>query len=68
VVYTRRLEPPSFPAFDLGERGRWIAVFSTLRRLAAHTGEGHYLATAGADLLTSLPRGVSRVGDPADQH
>jgi hypothetical protein len=68
VVYAQRPERPALLVTDLGERGRWMVVFSTLKRLAAHAGECDYFATTGGDLLELVPPGVGLMVDPDDEH
>ncbi|WP_051736243.1 SseB family protein [Amycolatopsis rifamycinica] len=68
TVYAERTQPPAVLVTDLGERGRWMVVFSTLERLAAHSGECAYFATTGADLLELVPPGVGVMVDPDDEH
>jgi len=68
VVYARRPEKPGLWVADLGERGRWMVVFSTLERLARHAGECDYLSTTGADLLELVPPGIGLMVDPDDEH
>jgi UDP-N-acetyl-D-mannosaminuronic acid transferase (WecB/TagA/CpsF family) len=64
----QRPERPALLVTDLGERGRWMVVFSTLERLAAHSGECDYFATTGADLLELVPTGIGLMVDPDDDH
>jgi len=68
VVYAQRPEQPGLWVTDLGERGRWMVVFSTLERLARHAGECDYLSTTGADLLELVPPGIGLMVDPHDDH
>jgi hypothetical protein len=68
MVYVQRPEQPALLVTDLGERGRWMVVFSTLERLAAHAGECDYFATTGADLLELVPPGIGLMVDPDDEH
>lgn len=68
VVYAQRPEQPGLFVTDLGERGRWMVVFSTIERLAAHVGDCDYFATTGADLLELVPPGVGLMVDPHDEH
>jgi hypothetical protein len=68
LVYAQRPEQPALLVTDLGERGKWMAVFTTLERLAAHVGECDYFTTTGADLLELVPPGVGLMVDPDDAH
>lgn len=68
VVYVQRPEQPRLWVADLGERGRWMVVFSTLERLARHAGACDYLSTTGADLLELVPPGTGLMVDPDDEH
>ena len=68
LVYAQRPPQPGLLVIDLGERGRWMVVFSTLERLARHAGECDYFATTGADLLELVPPGVGVMVDPDDEH
>ncbi len=68
VVYAQRSEEPALLVADLGERGRWMAVFSTPERLIAHLGDCDCFATTGADLLELVPPGVGLMVDPDDVH
>jgi hypothetical protein len=68
VVYAERREQPGLLVADLGERGRWMRVFSTPQRLYTHAGECPYFFTTGADLLELVPPGVGVMVDPDDAH
>lgn len=68
VVYAERREQPGLLVSDLGERGRWMPVFSTPARLYAHAREVPYFFTTGADLLELVPPGVGVMVDPDDEH
>ncbi|WP_158104156.1 SseB family protein [Amycolatopsis pretoriensis] len=68
LVYVQRPEQPALLVTDLGERGKWMAVFTTLERLAAHVGECGYFTTTGSDLLELVPPGVGLMVDPDDAH
>ncbi|WP_370968542.1 SseB family protein [Amycolatopsis sp. cg9] len=68
VVYAQRPESPALLVTDLGERGRWMVVFTTVERLAAHAGECDCFTTTGADLLELVPPGVGLMVDPDDTH
>lgn len=68
IVYAQRSKEPMLLVTDLGERGRWMAVFSTPERLVAHSGDCDCLAATGADLLELVPPGVGLMVDPDDVH
>ena len=68
LVYAQRQEQPALLVTDLGERGKWMPVFTTLERLAAHAGECDYFTTTGADLMELVPPGVGLMVDPDDPH
>lgn len=74
-VYARRPHRPGLFFVDLGERGRWTYVFTTLDALARHesapeAGGGiDYFSTTGADLLDNLlPPDVGLFIDAEDEH
>ena len=68
-VYVQRpAEPGRLLVVDLGDRGSWLVVFSTLTRLARHVGVCDYFATTGADLLELVPPGIGVMVDPDDEH
>ena len=68
VVWSERPGRPGVLVADVAGRGRWTSVFSSLDRLAAHTGECDYLSAMGADLLSLVPEGVGIMVDPDDEH
>ncbi|MFC9255373.1 SseB family protein [Amycolatopsis thailandensis] len=68
IVYAQRPEKPGLWVTDLGERGRWMLVFSTLERLARHAWDCDYLSTTGADLLELVPPGIGLMVDPHEDH
>lgn len=68
VVWARRSEQPGLLVTDTGSRGRWMPVFSTPDRLAAHVGEGWFFSATGAELLSLVPPGVGSMLDPEDGH
>jgi len=52
TIYVQRApEHPGVMVVDLGERGIWTPVFSSLERLGAFAGEYNYLSLSGLDLL-----------------
>lgn len=67
-MYAQRPEQPALLVTELGSRGRWTVVFSTLERLAAHVGDCDFLATTGADFLELVPPGIGVMVDPDDGH
>lgn len=68
VVWAQRTERPGLLVTDTGSRGRWMPVFSTPDRLAAHVGDGYCFAATGAELLSLVPLGVGLMLDPDDEH
>ncbi|WP_372667144.1 SseB family protein [Amycolatopsis kentuckyensis] len=68
MVYAQRPEQPALLVTELGSRGRWTVVFSTLERLASHAGDCDFLTTTGADFLELVPPGVGLMVDPDDGH
>ncbi|WP_143086191.1 hypothetical protein [Amycolatopsis saalfeldensis] len=68
VVWARRSEQPGLLVTDTGSRGRWMPVFSTPDRLAAHVGDGYFFSASGAELLSLVPLGVGLMLDPDDVH
>ncbi|WP_125677260.1 SseB family protein [Amycolatopsis sp. WAC 04182] len=68
TVYARRLRRTALLVTELGERGRWTVVFSSLDRLALHAGECDYLSATGADFMELVPEGVAVMVDPDDDH
>ncbi|MCX2729925.1 SseB family protein [Saccharopolyspora sp. NFXS83] len=59
---------PQLHVADLGQRGRWVSVFSTRERLAAALGECHAITMPGVDYLAFTPTGIGLVLDPGDAH
>ncbi|MCA1278981.1 SseB family protein [Saccharopolyspora sp. 7B] len=55
-------------AAELPGRGRWVLAFSSLARLAHHSGDVPWLSTTGADLLDQLPRALGVLVDVDDPH
>ncbi|UUV32265.1 SseB family protein [Amycolatopsis roodepoortensis] len=68
TVYARRPRRTALLVTELGDRGRWTVVFSSLDRLAVHAGECDYLSTTGDDFMELVPEGVAVMLDPDDGH
>lgn len=68
VVWAKRPPRPGVLVTEIPGRGAWTLTFSSLERLAAHSGECDYLSTTGADLLDLVPFGVGVMVDPDDEH
>ena len=68
VVWAQRTEKPGLLVIDTGSRGRWMPVFSTADRLAAHAGDGYFFSASGAELLSLVPPGIGLMLDPDDEH
>ncbi|MEU3771543.1 SseB family protein [Amycolatopsis keratiniphila] len=68
TVFARRPSRTALLVTELGERGQWTVVFSSLDRLAVHAGECDYLSTTGADFMELVPDGVAVMVDPDDDH
>lgn len=63
--------PGSAVAVDVREvegQGRWLPVFTTLERLGVFVGECDWVSLTGADVRELLPRDISIIVDPQDQH
>lgn len=68
TVFARRLRRTALLVTELGDRGRWTVVFSSLERLAMHAGECDSLSTTGDDFMELVPEGVAAMLDPDDEH
>ncbi|MFI7121951.1 SseB family protein [Amycolatopsis sp. NPDC049868] len=68
TVFARRPRRTALLVTELGDRGRWTVVFSSLDRLAMHAGECDYLSATGADFMELVPEGVAVMVDPDDDH
>lgn len=68
TVFARRPRRTALLVTELGERGRWTVVFSSLDRLAMHAGECDYLSATGADFMELVPEGIAVMVDPDDEH
>ncbi|WP_052120444.1 SseB family protein [Amycolatopsis sp. MJM2582] len=68
LVFARRPQGTALLVTELGDRGRWTVVFSSLDRLAMHAGECDYLSATGADFMELVPDGVAVMVDPDDDH
>lgn len=69
TVFARRLpDRPGVITSSLPGKGRWVLAFSTPQRLAKQCGDGPWLSTTGADLLTQLPHGLGVLLDIGDDH
>lgn len=68
VFVQRPAEPGRLLVTNLGPRGSWMPVFSSLEGLARHVGECDYFSATGADLLELVPPGVGVMLDPDDTH
>ncbi|WP_258342228.1 SseB family protein [Saccharopolyspora gregorii] len=69
ALYVRRTQDRvGVMAAELPGKGRWVLAFSSLARLARHSGDVSWLSTTGADLLDQLPRGLGVLVDVDDPH